>query len=147
MTFYWKSIYFIPLKSTSKAGNEGQIVIKVIEVMFSFKPPAGPPSLVGEENCRGSTSQARNIPHPRICNAFYICGDNTRYEPCVFCPEGSFFDSVSAPWLLHHVQESFLCVCRAFFYARFVLNTLLVSQCCRDLHGLCITLVRFTCDS
>ncbi|KAK3728637.1 hypothetical protein RRG08_041822 [Elysia crispata] len=57
--------------------------------------PAGPPSLVGEENCRGSTSQARNIPHPRICNAFYICGDNTRYEPCVFCPEGSFFDSIT----------------------------------------------------
>ncbi|RUS89300.1 hypothetical protein EGW08_002907 [Elysia chlorotica] len=53
-----------------------------------------PTETVGEVTC-GSSSYANNIPHPRICNAFYICGDGRLHRPCIFCGEGTYFDQAT----------------------------------------------------
>ncbi|KAK3792937.1 hypothetical protein RRG08_064200 [Elysia crispata] len=56
--------------------------------------PAQPLQPTGEATC-GRSTQASNIPHPRLCNAFYICGDGRLYRPCVFCGGGTYFDQAT----------------------------------------------------
>ncbi|GFN91405.1 peritrophic matrix protein 9 [Plakobranchus ocellatus] len=39
------------------------------------------------------------VAHPRICNAFYMCGDGALHTPCIFCGDGLYFNAESSECL------------------------------------------------
>ncbi|KAK3791553.1 hypothetical protein RRG08_002910 [Elysia crispata] len=39
----------------------------------------------------GNAVDGYQVPHPRICNAFFTCSSNYMFAPCTFCPEHMYF--------------------------------------------------------